>query len=185
MSTQRFEHLLTTAKQRAFDRDFLSRWDATEYWDTLVIGVSEQHPATFVVEEEDVLAYNIAVGEQHPLFIDPEFAKQHAPRGTLLVHPVFTTTVAFWFAQPPTQGSWIRTPGSRNPFQKIVFHERINIGDHLRVTQENSDRFWRRDKAYVTTQVSINDINGAPKAVCHGTLILPPDRDAVDRCVHA
>lgn len=185
MSTKRFEHLLTTAKQKAFDRDFLAQWEAIEFWDTLTVGDPQRHPGVFVVEEEDVLSYNLSVGETDPLFIDPEYAKQHAPRGTILVHPVFTTTIAFWFAQPKTPGSWIRTPGSRNPFQKIEYTERIHVGDRLSVIQENHDRFWRRDKAYMTTRLSIIDHNEKLKAMCYGTLILPPSREAVGACVNA
>jgi acyl dehydratase len=185
MSTERFEHLLTTAKQRAFDRDFLARWHEIEFWDTLQVGEPQRHPETFVVEEEDVLAYNLAVGETHPLYIDPAYARDHAPRKTVLAHPVFTTTIAFWFAQPDTQGSWIRTPGSRNPFQRIEYRERIHVGDRLSMIQENSDRFWRRDKSYVTTRLTIIDQDENIKAICDGTLILPPTRDEVACYVNA
>lgn len=178
-NTERFEHLLKTHKQRTYDHDFLARWDAIEYWDSLVIGEKRQHPDVFVVEQEDVLSYNLAVGETHPLYIDPEFARRHAPRGTILVHPVFTTTIAFWFAQPDTQGSWIRTPGSRNPFQRIEYRERIHVGDRLSIVHENYDRFWRRGKGYMTTRITILDQDGREKAQCLGTLILPENKQAV------
>jgi len=81
-NTERWEHLLATEKQRTYDRDFLARWDANEFWDTLAIGEKRAHPNTFLVEEEDVLSYNLSVGENHPLFIDPDYARCHAPRGT-------------------------------------------------------------------------------------------------------
>lgn len=185
MSTSRWEHLLTTAKQKSYDRDFLAQWDQIEFWDTLVIGEPRRHPATFMVEEEDVLSYNLAVGETHPLYIDPEYARKHAPRGTILAHPVFTTTISFWFTQPPAQGSWIRTPGARNPFQRIEYRDRIHVGDRLSVILENQDRFWRRDKAYMTCRVTILDQADTEKAVCYGTLILPASRSEVSAYVQA
>lgn len=184
-NTDRFRHLLRTQKQLGFDADFLARWEANEFWDSLVVGEKQRHSATFVVEEEDVLSYNLAVGETHPLFVDPEFARAHAPRGTILVHPVFTTTIAFWFAQPEAQGSWIRTPGARNPFQRIDYRERIHVGDRLSLVHQNWDRFWRRGKAYMIGQLSLVDQEGREKAVCHGTLILPPSKDDVRRFADA
>lgn len=177
--TKRFEHLLTTEKQRTYNREFLDQWESIEVWSSLAVGEKTRHPKTFAIEEEDVLSYNLAVGETHPLYVDREFARRYAPRGTILVHPVFTTTIAFWFAQPPTQGSWIRTPGARNPFQRIDYRERIHIGDKLNMIQENCDRFWRRDKAYMTTKVTLVDQEGREKAECLGTLILPSTREEV------
>ncbi len=181
----RFEHLLVTKKQRDYDADFLKSWDRIEFWDTLVIGEKRRHPRSFLVEEEDVLSYNLALRETHPLFVDPEYARRFAPQGTILVHPVFTTTIAFWFAQPETQGSWIRTPGARNPFQRIEYSERIRVGDRIAAIHENHDRFWRRGKAYMTTKLTLLDADEREKAVCYGTLILPETKLDVERFVTA
>lgn len=178
-NTHRFEHLLITEHQKDFNRDFLATWEECEFWNSADIGQRETCPGNFIVKEEDVLSYNRSIGETHPLFVDPEYARAFAPRGTVLVHPVFTTTVAFWFAQPNVQGSWIRTPGARNPFQRIEYKDRIHVGDRLTMVQENSDRFWRRDKAYITTHGVIYDQNGREKARVWGTLILPPNAEDV------
>lgn len=175
----RFAPKMTTERQRTFTSDFLATWRENEFWNNLVVGEWVDVPGYFDVRQEDVLAYNLAVGETHPLYVDPEYARRHAPGGTLLVHPVFATTVVFWFSQPGRQGSWIRTPGARNPFQRFEIRESIRIGERLRLKQENSDRFWRRDKAYVTTHALIENQQGTPKVEVWGTLILPPDIDAV------
>ncbi|MEB3734707.1 MaoC family dehydratase [Halopseudomonas pachastrellae] len=160
-------------------RDFLATWEQCEFWNTVEVGGLRQNPRTFVVQEEDVLAYNKALGETHPLFIDPEYARSHAPHGTVIVHPVFITTIAFWFAQPGDGGSWIRTPGARNPFQHIEIFDPIRVGDRLTQKQETSDRFWRRDKAYITTHSVLTDQNDRKKVEFWGTLILPPTADDV------
>ena len=178
-NTDRFEPMVQTDKQRHFERDFLATWEACEFWDTLEIGVMQPAPGTFRIEEEDVLSYNRALGETHPLFVDPDYARRHAPDGTVLIHPVFTTTIGFWFAQPGAQGSWIRTPGARNPFQRVEHRSRMRVGDRLTCWQENSDRFWRRGMAYITTHALIYDQNEDEKAELWGTLILPPSREHV------
>jgi len=178
-NTEVFDHLVKTERQRGFSRDFLATWEDCEFWNTVEVGQMKQNPNTFVVKEEDVLAYNEALGETHPLFVDPDYARSHAPHGTILVHPVFITTIAFWFAQPGHSGSWIRTPGARNPFQHITFFDKIKVGDRLTQMQETSDRFWRRDKAYITTHSVLTDQNGRKKVEFWGTLILPPTIDDV------
>lgn len=183
--TARFEPGVTTAKQRGFQRDFLAAWEDCEFWEEAAIGRRRRLPGEFVVEEEDVLAYNRALGETHPLYVDPEYARAHAPHGSLLVHPVFLTAVGFWLMQPGVQGSWIRTPGARNPFQRIDMHERLSIGERLSMIQENVDRFWRRGKAYITCYGLILNQNEVEKAELWSTLILPPSREDVRRYAEA
>ncbi|MGV9709295.1 MaoC family dehydratase [Gordonia sp. NPDC003424] len=179
VDTARFERFVTTERQREFHRDFLSGWRANEFWADLEVGVWQDLPDVFEVRQEDVLAYNRAVGEEHPLYVDPEYARAHAPGGSVLVHPIFATTVVFWFSQPGRQGSWIRTPGARNPFQHFVIHDQIRVGDRLWLRQENSERFLRRGSAYVTTHGLIRDVTGRTKVETWGTLILPRTREDV------
>jgi acyl dehydratase len=183
--TARFEPLMTTERQRGYTRDFLETWEQNEFWDSLAIGEVREAPGRFVVAEEDVLAYNRSIGETHPLYVDPDYARAHAPRGTVLVHPVFATTVIFWFSQPGAQGSWIRTPGARNPYQRIEVRDRLLVGDRLTMLQDNSERFWRRGKAYITSHASINDHTGRQKVEMWGTLILPVSHDDVSKFAHA
>lgn len=185
VDVERFAPKMTTQRQRGFTSDFLATWRDNEFWDEYEVGNPETDPRVFDVLEEDVLAYNLSVGETHPLYVDPEYARVHAPGGTLVVHPVFATTVVFWFSQPGRQGSWIRTPGARNPFQRFEIREPIRVGDRLRLTQDNSDRFWRRGNAYATTHAVIEDQRKSPKVEVWGTLILPPDVDAVQKYAEA
>jgi acyl dehydratase len=179
VDTARFEPLMTTARQRAYSRDFLATWEDNEFWADFTVGEMREAPGRFEVREEDVLAYNRAIGETDPLFIDPDHARMHAPGGTVLVHPVFATTLVFWFSAPGVQGSWIRTPGARNPFQHFKIHDPIRVGDRLRMLQENSAKFWRRGKAYASTHALFQDHKGRTKVEIWGTLILPTTPDAV------
>lgn len=70
-NAQRLAALATTRKQREFDHDFLASWEGCITWEDAPIGQPAVLPGEFVVEEEDVLAYNRALGETDPLFIDP------------------------------------------------------------------------------------------------------------------
>src|SRR3981189_655951 len=111
----RLDRFVETEKQRHFSRDFMIGWEAYETWDEATVGQSGLAQRTFVITEEDILDYNRACGETDPLMIDPAFARQHPPTGELLQHPKFVTTIAFYSLGEKGIGTWIRTPGARNP----------------------------------------------------------------------
>lgn len=180
-NAERLAALASTAKQREFDHDFLAGWEGCVAWEDAPMRQTVIYPDEFIVEEEDVLDYNRALGETDPLFIDPAYAREHSPDGAVLVHPVFITTIAFWLAKQGSPMSWIRTPGARNPFQRIEIKKRIKVGDRLTMLQENSDRFIRRGKPYITTHAILRDQHGTEKAEIWATLILPPTREDVRR----
>lgn len=180
-NAERLAALARTAKQRAFDGDFVATWEDHVTWDTAVMREPVQVPGEFVVEEEDVLAYNRALGETDPLLVDPDHAREHAPGGSVVAHPLFATAVAFWLARPGTVCSWIRTPGARNPFQHLQIHDPLRVGDRLTATMENSDRFVRRGHHYLTAHVVARDQHGTVKIEFSATLILPADRDEARR----
>lgn len=180
-NADRIAAMATTTKQREFEHDFLASWEEHVTWEDAPMRQLVELPGEFVVEEEDVLAYNLALGETDPLLVDPDHARAHAPDGTVLVHPIFTTTVAFWLARPGGPMSWIRTPGARNPFQRVSIRDRIKVGDRLRMRQENSDRFVRRGKPYLTTHAFLHDQHGTEKAELWATLILPATAAEVAR----
>ncbi|MGH3561812.1 MAG: MaoC family dehydratase [Mycobacterium sp.] len=180
-NAERLTALAHTAKQREFECDFVATWEDHATWDAAVMRQPTQIPGEFVVEEEDVLAYNRALGETDPLLVDPDYAREHAPGGVVVAHPLFATAVAFWLSRPGTICSWIRTPGARNPFQHLEIHEPIRVGDRLTATMENSDRFIRRGQHYLTAHVEVRDQRGMVKVEFSATLILPANRDQARR----
>ena len=169
---------LETEKQRAFDRDFIAGWAGCETWDSVAIGVPSRVATEYVVEEEDVLSYNLAVGETDPLMVDPEYARRHSPTGQLVAHPLFLTAVIFYCIGPEGPGSWIRTPGARNPFQRMEILELVVVGETLTLTTQSVDRWIRRGMHYLT---NLNEVYSGPtlKARSRATLILPPTREDV------
>lgn len=174
----RIEPYLETEKQRTFERDFLAGWERLETWDGVVIGEPKPAARVFVVTEEDVVSFNRAAGETDPLFVDPGHARDHSPTGHVLVHPLFVTTVIFWCTGPEGPGSWIRTPGARNPFQRIELVDPIAVGDTLTVTTSTVDRWVRNGMHYLT---NLNELHAGEtlKARSWATLILPPTREDV------
>jgi acyl dehydratase len=175
---ERLEPYLETERQLAFERDFLAGWERLETWDG--VGVGERKPAAreFLVTEEDVVSFNRAVGETDPLFVEPGHARDHSPTGHALVHPLFVTTVIFWCTGPEGPGSWIRTPGARNPFQRIELVEPIEVGDTVTVTTSTVDRFVRNGMHYLTNLNELH-VGETLKARSWATLILPPTRDDI------
>lgn len=176
-NAERLTVLARTKKQREYARDFVATWRDHVTWDRAPMREPVALPGEFVVEEEDVLAYNQALGETDPLLVDPDYAREHAPGGAVVVHPLFTTSIGFWLAAPGTSLSWTRTPGARNPFQRVVIREPIKIGDRLTLTVENTDRYIRREKHYMSAHVVMSDQHGAVKAESWATLILPANQD--------
>lgn len=175
---RRVERYLETEKQRAFESDFLAGWERYETWSEVEVGSMRPAAREFPVTEEDVLAYNHAAGETDPLMVDPTFARVHSPTGEIVAHPLFLTAVIFYATSPDGPGSWIRTPGARNPFQRMEILEPVRIGEVLSVTTGTVDRFIRRGKHYLT---NLNEVRAGEvlKARAWATLILPPDREAV------
>jgi len=76
--------------------------------------------------------------------IDPAFARQHSPTGELLQHPIFVTTIAFYSLGEKGIGTWIRTPGARNPQQRIEISEPFRYGEIISTTITTADKFTQR-----------------------------------------
>jgi acyl dehydratase len=99
---------------------------------------------SFEIREEDILDYNRACGETDPLMVDPAYARKTSPAGELLQHPVFVTTIAFYSLGEKGIGTWIRTPGARNPQQRIEIIEPFRYGEIITTTATTTDKFTQR-----------------------------------------
>lgn len=181
---QRLAKHFTTEKQRNFETNFLLATDRNEYWEEIEIGRSEKGKLTYKVAEEDVLSYNLSLFEEDPLLVDPKAAKEKSPTGELIQHPLFVVQVAFYcIEQGP--GSWIRTPGARNPGQRIDIIEPFKVGETLTMTVTHDDKWIRRDKHYITDRLDFHNEKGVLKATWWLSLIIPPNREAVAKFVKA
>ena len=97
-------------KQRGFETDFKLDADAYEVWDELEIGRTAKGAQTFVVKEEDILAWNLSTSEDDPLFVDPAAARAEGHEH-LVAHPLFAVQIAFYCVEKGT-GNWLRSPGA-------------------------------------------------------------------------
>jgi acyl dehydratase len=167
----------TTMKQRDFDWDFLAGVDRYEVWDEIEIGSSGTCSRTFVVEEEDIVSFNLSALESDPLLVDPEHARGH---GGLLHHPLFVVQVVFYCIDTGI-GSWIRSPGARNPGQLIEVFEPFRLGEEITATITHVDKWIRRGHHYLEDRVELTNQAGVAKATWHVRLLLPPTRAELRR----
>ncbi len=195
----RLDRYIVTEKQRHFPRDFMVGWEAYETWDEATVGqsgpgqtwdeatVGQSGPGqrTFKITEEDILDYNRACGETDPLMVDPEYARNKSPTGELLQHPIFVTTIAFYSLGERGIGTWIRTPGARNPQQRIEIVEPFRYGEIITTTITTADKFTQRGKPYLQMLLDFRNEKDALKARWRCSLILPETRADVARFANA
>lgn len=169
---ERLERFATTAKQHDFEWDFTRGVEAYESWDEIEVGASGQGARVFEVTEEDILSFNLSALETDPMLVDPEYAAQH---GGLRQHPLFVVQVVFWCIDTGI-GSWLRSPGARNPGQRIELVEPFVVGERITATITHLDKWIRRDKTYVEDEVVLRNQDGVHKATWFTRLIIPPSR---------
>lgn len=166
-----------TDKQQAFEWDFTRGVDRYEAWDEITIGDSGAGARTFTVREEDIVAFNLSALETEPLLVDPDYAHQH---GGLVQHPLFVVQVAF-FCIDTGIGSWIRSPGARNPGQSIELFEPFVPGERIAATITHWDKWIRRGNHYMEDKVELHNEAGTLKARWFVRLLLPPTRAELER----
>lgn len=168
----------STQKQRHFESNFLKDAEVYETWDEVEIGRAFPGKLKFTVTAEDILSYNRTMRETDPLMVDPAFAATNSSTGGLIEHPLFVVQVAFYCIENGP-GSWIRSPGARNPGQKIELFEPFVVGETISMTVLAHDRWVRRGKHYITDKLDFHNEKGVLKATWWLTLIIPPDRKGI------
>lgn len=172
---ERLKQQPLTARQREFEWDFTKGFEAYECWDEIVIGESAEAQNKFEVKVEDILAFNRSCLEDGPAYTDEE---------SPVPHPLFPVMVTFYCIGTGI-GSWIRTPGARNPGQKIELLDQFVPGEVITTTITHHDKWIRRDKHYMQDLVEMRNQDGVVKALWYVQLILPPTRDAVAKFANA
>ena len=182
---QRLNQYIETEKQRHFPKVFLEGWQDYETWDEAQVGQCGPAQRTFLITDEDVVAYNKACGETDPLMTDPAYAVKHSPTGAVLQHPIFVTAIGFYSLGEKGLGTWIRTPGARNPHQHIeVFSPFVN-GEVITTMITTHDKFMQRGKPYLQMRLEFLNEKKELKARWMCSLILPPSRADVARFANA
>jgi acyl dehydratase len=166
----RLKQYATTKKQHDFEWDFRQGVERYESWDQVQVGRTGEGMRKFVVEEEDILAFNLSCLETAPMGVDPAYART---RGGLWQHPLFIVQVVFWCIDTGI-GSWVRSPGARNPGQTIELHEPFSVGETITATITHADKWVRRGKTYIEDRVDLHNEHGTLKASWWTRLIIPP-----------
>ncbi len=179
MGIERLDGFMTTEKQRGFETDFRLETETYEVWDEIEVGRVATAKQTFVVKEQDILSYNFPALEDDPLFVDPQAARA-AGLDQVIAHPLFAVQIAFYCIEKGP-GNWLRSPGARNPGQKLIFHEPFRVGDEITLTITCQDKWVRRNKYYLQDRYDYHNQEGTLKAVWYATLILPPSRAELAR----
>jgi len=168
-----------TEKEKIFGANFLEREqiDNYEFWDEIEIGKETVVPLKFEVKAEDMMAYAEGVPDDNPVFYNEEYARKCGHDG-LVAHPLFGTQVAFFLLRKG-HGSWIRTPGARNPGQILEWYDPIRVGDVLTIKLTGYDKWVKRGKYYMRYLTETYDQNGTLKGRGYATLILPKSKEDV------
>jgi acyl dehydratase len=170
-----------TEKQKGFSADFLEgqQIDDYEFWDEIEIGEETVVPFKFEVKAEDMMAYAEGVPDDNPVFYDEEYARKCGYDG-LVAHPLFISQVLFFLLQKG-HGSWIRTPGARNPGQVFEWHDPIRVGDVLTLKNKGYDKWIKKGKYYLRYLSELYDQHGKLKVRGYVTMILPKSKADVLR----
>jgi hypothetical protein len=76
----------------------------------------------------------------------------------------FVTTIAFYSLGEKGIGTWIRTPGARNPQQRIEIIEPFRYGEIITTTATTTDKFTQRGKRYLQMLLEFHNERDALKA---------------------
>ncbi len=95
------------------------------------------------------------------------------------------TTIAFYCLGEKGIGTWIRTPGARNPQQRIEIIEPFRYGEIITMTVTTVDKFTQRGKPYLQMLLDFRNPRSVLKARWWCSLILPETRADVARFANA
>ena len=155
---------LKTEKQKSFGYDFRQNAEEYEAWDEVKFeeGVEYEGENTYEIKAEDMKAYAEGCMDPNPLFYDEDYAR-NSPYSTLLPHPIFCMPIAFYCLGKGARGNWIRTPGARNPYQRIEIYEPFHIGEVIHLKSYPYDRFIKRNKYYLTYKLDFYNQDNVKK----------------------
>jgi 3-hydroxybutyryl-CoA dehydratase len=144
-------------------------------WDVANVG-DRAKPFTYLVTEESIADYCLAVRNTNPLYLDPEAAK-NGPFGGIVAPPTYIFKCA-----PQRRNELMHAMGYASPEEKrdratpfaktaISFYRPIKPGDEITSVVELKDKYERRGNQFITLHVSAENANGEPVAEYDYTII--------------
>lgn len=169
-----------TEKHYQFSTNFFTDAESYEVWDEIDFSNMTEVDGenTFTIKAEDLKFYAEGCLDDNPYMTDEEFAKS-SPYGGLVTHPLFMTTICFWCVGIKGRGNWIRTPGARNPGQRIEIFEDFKVGETIHIKLRPYDRYEKRGKYYLQYKINMYNQDNVLKCTSISTLILPRTREDI------
>ncbi len=99
----------------------------------------------YTLTREAIELYCAAVGEDHPLYFDEDYART-TPYGGLIAPP--SIHILLMFACTPAD-DWMRSPGTVNAGQSWSYNIPARPGDVIRLEARALDKFIKRERLFV------------------------------------
>ncbi len=117
--------------------------------DTKFIG-REYKPVTYVIGQEKIREYALAVGDLNPLYIDPEFAKK-SKFGTIIAPPMFVVVFArdSMFTLFEDKEININLPKLVHGEQEFNFHKIVKANDSIKTISKIKNIFQKNNNDFV------------------------------------
>jgi len=132
----------------------------------------EYQEVEFAVERERVLQFADAIGEDDPIYRDPEAAKA-AGYDDQLAPPTFLTAM-----QIMTSGQVVMDQELGLNYALVVHGEQeyewrrpVKVGDKLRATPRIADIYARGPNEFLVIEAEIKDASGETVAIARSTLL--------------
>lgn len=117
--------------------------------DTKFIG-REYKPVTYVIGQEKIREYSLAVGDLNPLYTDPEFAKK-SKFGTIIAPPMFVVVFArdSMFNLFEDKEININLPKLVHGEQEFNFHKIVKANDSIKTISKIKNIFQKNNNDFV------------------------------------
>ena len=113
----------------------------------------EYKPISYVVGQEKIKEYALAVGDKNPLYIDPEFASK-SKYGCVIAPPMFVVV----FAKEAMEGLFLDGELKLNLFklvhgeQEFNFHKIVKANDTIKTLSKIKDIYQKNNNDFVVLE---------------------------------
>jgi acyl dehydratase len=132
----------------------------------------EYQEVEFLVERDRVLQFADAIGENQPVFRDPEAARA-AGHQEQLAPPTFVTVMQILTSAQVVLDQELGLNYSLvvHGEQEYEWHRPVQVGDRLKATPRIADIYARGPHEYLVIEAEIRDPGGGTVAVARTTLL--------------
>ena len=117
--------------------------------DTKFIG-REYKPTTYVVGQEKIKEYALAIGDLNPLYTEPDFAKK-SKYGSIIAHPLFVVVFARGMIEILFSDNELKLDLNKllHGEQEFNFHKTVKAGDIISTTGKIQNIYQKNNNDFV------------------------------------